>query len=75
MEISYDRNANAIYISFNSLPDGEREEIEEIVRLKDHSVALDFAADGRLLGFEVWNARSGINLMELEFIQLRFKGI
>ncbi len=49
--LTYDRDANALYIRFSTNP------IEETVSLSD-SVYLDVDADGKPVGFEILNAAS-----------------
>jgi len=58
MKVSYDREADALYISLNEeLPDG-------VVEVRDE-VNLDVTADGRIIGIEILDASRKIDLKTL----------
>ena len=58
MKVSYDREADALYVSLNEeRPDG-------VVEVRDE-VNLDVTADGRIIGIEILDASRKIDLKTL----------
>lgn len=56
MRISYDKEADAIYISFM--------ETTVTTEHREKGVSLDYSADGKLAGIEILNAKDNIGSME-----------
>jgi len=63
MKLNYYPETDSLYIDFSSKPSAESREISE-------GVVLDYAADGQLVGIDIDNATSKLDLNELVLSKL-----
>lgn len=65
MKVTYDKEANAVYIQFKN------DVIDESDEDKKGGVIIDYAADGSVVGIEVLNASEKLSLpVKLDYVEV-----
>jgi uncharacterized protein YuzE len=65
MKVTYDKEANAVYIQFKD------EAIDESDEDKNGDVIIDYAADGSVVGIEVLNASEKLSVpVHLDYVEV-----
>jgi len=64
VQISYDRNADALYFRLKAGKFGRNKEVEE-------GIILDIGADGALLGIEILEASSRFSLDDIAGVEIK----
>lgn len=62
MKIKYDKNADAVYIYFKEIEEGE---VDRTISLNDN-VAIDLDKEGRTLGIEILETKKNLPLTALK---------
>jgi uncharacterized protein YuzE len=65
MKVTYDKEANAVYIQF------KEEVIDDSDEDKNGGIIIDYAADGSIVGIEVLNASEKLEFpVQLDYLEL-----